>query len=138
MNKSSIAILSFALLFIVSCSRNDASYTVEDRIISTYPFSDPNPIPILTKDKRLYPYHAFVGYKESPFSSETINIDNDGYRISRNNSDKPDIYFLGGSTMFGYGSDDMNSIPSLFSKLTDDSLSVRNMGNADHSSTQSL
>ena len=50
MNKSSIAILSFALLFIVSCSRNDASYTVEDRIISTYPFSDPNPIPILTKD----------------------------------------------------------------------------------------
>tara|TARA_B100000965_G_scaffold295812_1_gene253985 strand:+ start:2182 stop:3321 length:1140 start_codon:yes stop_codon:yes gene_type:complete len=83
-------------------------------------------------------YHAFVGYKERPFSSETINIDNDGYRISRNNSDKPDIYFLGGSTMFGYGSDDMNSIPSLFSKLTDDSLSVRNMGNADHSSTQSL
>ena len=62
MNKSSIAILSFALLFVVSCSRNDASYTVEDRIISTYPFSDPNPIPILTKDKRLYPYHAFMGY----------------------------------------------------------------------------
>ena len=52
MNKTSIAILSFSILFIVSCSRNDASYTVEDRIISTYPFSDPNPIPILTKDKR--------------------------------------------------------------------------------------
>ena len=39
MNKTSIAILSFSILFIVSCSRNDASYTVEDRIISTYPFS---------------------------------------------------------------------------------------------------
>ena len=79
MNKTSIAILSFAILFIVSCSRNDASYTVEDRIISTYPFSDPNPIPILTKDKRLYPYHAFMGYssESEPQSWQVIKMEND-------------------------------------------------------------
>ena len=44
MNKTSIAILSFAILFIVSAAQ-EMMRAVEDRIISTYPFSDPNPIP---------------------------------------------------------------------------------------------
>ena len=79
MNKTLIAILSFALLFTVSCTRNDASYAIEDRIISTYPFSDPNPIPMLTKDKRLYPYHAFMGYStESEQQSwQVVKMEND-------------------------------------------------------------
>ena len=79
MNKILIVILSFVLLFTISCSRNDASYTIEDRIISTYPFSDPSPIPILTKDKRLYPYHAFMGYSsESEKQSwQVIKMEND-------------------------------------------------------------
>ena len=29
------------------------------RVLTTYPFSEPNPVPILTRDERLYPYHAF-------------------------------------------------------------------------------
>ena len=79
MNKILIAILSFFLLFTISCSRDDASYTIEDRIISTYPFSDPSHIPILTKDKRLYPYHAFMGYSsESEKQSwQVIKMEND-------------------------------------------------------------
>jgi len=32
------------------------------RSLETYPFSDPNPIPMLVKDARLYPYHSFDGY----------------------------------------------------------------------------
>ncbi|MBK9241297.1 MAG: hypothetical protein IPL75_13805 [Acidobacteria bacterium] len=31
--------------------------------IKTYGFSEPNPVPILVKDTRLYPYHAFEGYE---------------------------------------------------------------------------
>lgn len=81
-------------------------------------------------------YQSFVGFKEKQFNSETINIDEDGYRISRNNSKTPDVLFLGGSTMFGYGSNDENTIPSLFSKLTNDTLSVRNLGNGAHNSFQ--
>ena len=83
-------------------------------------------------------YHPFIGFKEKKFISENINIDEDGYRISRNNSETPDVFFLGGSTMFGYGSNDENTIPSLFSKFINDSLTVRNLGNASHNSTQNL
>ena len=83
-------------------------------------------------------YYPIVGFKEKPFSSSTINIDKNGYRISRNNSLNPDVYFLGGSTMIGYGSNDINTIPSIFAELTKDSLTVRNLGNGAHNSTQNL
>ena len=39
-----------------------ARISEEIRIIETYPFSDPNPVPILASDDRLYPYHRFEGY----------------------------------------------------------------------------
>ena len=83
-------------------------------------------------------YVPYIGYKERQLKTKNINIDSDGYRISRNNSKKPDVFFLGGSTMFGYGSNDSNTIPSIFSKLTNDSLTVRNLGNGSHTSTQNL
>lgn len=34
----------------------------EVRVLDTYPFSEPNPIPMLVRDARLYPYHTFDGY----------------------------------------------------------------------------
>ena len=40
----------------------DVSISEEMKSIKTYPFSDPNPIPMLVKDSRLYPYHSFDGY----------------------------------------------------------------------------
>ena len=40
----------------------DVSISEEMKSIKTYPFSDPNPIPMLVKDSRLYPYHSFEGY----------------------------------------------------------------------------
>ncbi|HET9065661.1 MAG TPA: DUF5107 domain-containing protein [Gemmatimonadales bacterium] len=36
------------------------------RTILTYPFSEPDRVPILVKDTRLYPYHAFDGYAHKP------------------------------------------------------------------------
>jgi len=38
----------------------------EVRTLSTYPFSEPDPIPVLTRDPRLYPYHRFDGYAATP------------------------------------------------------------------------
>ena len=83
-------------------------------------------------------YIPFVGFKEKKYTSSTINIDNSGYRLSRNQSENPDIVFLGGSTMFGYGSHDQSTIPSYVAKYLKDSFSVRNMGNSAHFSYQSL
>jgi tetratricopeptide (TPR) repeat protein len=39
-----------------------AKVTEEVRTIQTYPFSNPNPVPMLTEDSHLYPYHRFEGY----------------------------------------------------------------------------
>lgn len=55
----------FALLLFVpvrsaQAPRARVSETV--RQIPTYPFSEPNPVPILAKDTRLYPYFSFEGY----------------------------------------------------------------------------
>jgi hypothetical protein len=40
-----------------------ATITVESRDILTYPYSDPNPVPVLADGRSgLYPYHTFSGY----------------------------------------------------------------------------
>ncbi len=49
------------------------------RVITTYPFSEPNPIPILTRDVRLYPYHSFEGYARDGVQQEwkVVHLEND-------------------------------------------------------------
>ncbi|MBT4958845.1 MAG: hypothetical protein HON33_02615, partial [Flavobacteriaceae bacterium] len=48
--------------FYVSLSQNSniSEYSKE---LNTYNFSDPNPIPILTKNAKIYPYFTFDGYQ---------------------------------------------------------------------------
>ena len=47
--------------------------------ITTYEFSEPNPIPILTRDSRLYPYHSFEGYTHegTPRPWKVVTLEND-------------------------------------------------------------
>lgn len=57
---------TFLCIFVLSsCSKNSANFSIDEKIIVTYPFSDPSPIPILASDKRLYPYHKFLGYSDT-------------------------------------------------------------------------
>ncbi len=58
--KSIFAALLFA--FALPIAAQQARITEEIRSLKTYPFGDPNDIPILVKDTRLYPYHTFEGY----------------------------------------------------------------------------
>jgi hypothetical protein len=60
-------ILSAVLFAILSGSPTGTSAQAahireEVRTLETYPFSEPDPVPILTRDARLYPYHSFDGY----------------------------------------------------------------------------
>ncbi|SVC37831.1 uncharacterized protein METZ01_LOCUS290685, partial [marine metagenome] len=61
-------ILTLAVVLLAGCAEATsaqeakAKVTEEVRVIQTYPFSSPNPVPILTEDYRLYPYHRFEGY----------------------------------------------------------------------------
>ena len=51
----------------------------EVRVLETYPFSDPDPVPILASDRRLYPYHAFEGYSPTsePREWKVVKLEND-------------------------------------------------------------
>jgi tetratricopeptide (TPR) repeat protein len=57
-----------------------AKITVETRDILTYPYSDPNPVPILAERRDvIYPYHSFNGYspKGEMKKWEVIKLEND-------------------------------------------------------------
>ena len=57
----------------------DARVSEETRTLATYPFSEPNPVPILGRDARLYPYHSFEGYAATPQSLDwkVVTLEND-------------------------------------------------------------
>ena len=57
-----------------------ASITVESRDILTYPYSDPNPVPILAEGREeIFPYHSFGGYslKGQMQKWKVIKLEND-------------------------------------------------------------
>ena len=60
-----------------------SSVTEAQRTFDTYPFSDANPIPVLTQDTRLYPYHRFEGYAHQPESREwtVVTLENDWIEV---------------------------------------------------------
>lgn len=62
-------------------------------------------------------YESFVGWRRLPFRGQTITIDENGLRQTANAIDRDraqtTIAFFGGSTMWGTGVDDEQTIPSL-------------------------
>ena len=51
------------------------------KVIRTYPFSDPNPIPVVD---RIYPYFRFDGYTDTPVDKEwtAVELENDYLRVT--------------------------------------------------------
>jgi Tfp pilus assembly protein PilF len=56
-----------------------ASISEEVQNIPTYPFSDPDPTPILESDPKIYPYHKFHGYSHTMISKKwkVVKLEND-------------------------------------------------------------
>ncbi len=74
--------ISFALAIVAlsgSATSQTARISEEVRVLETYPFSEPNSVPILTRDPRLYPYHSFEGYstESEPREWKVVHLDND-------------------------------------------------------------
>lgn len=64
------------------------------------------------------PYKDYIVWRGSPFKGETVNINNKGLRLSTQSKiikNKMTYAFFGGSTMWGTGSNDENTISSIFS-----------------------
>jgi tetratricopeptide (TPR) repeat protein len=60
-----------------------ARISEERRSIGTYPFGEANPVPILTRDRRLYPYHSFEGYSTGaePRDWTVVRLENEWIEV---------------------------------------------------------
>ena len=82
MNNRNKYLLLLIIIFI-GCSDKGPKIIEETKSLKTYPFSDPNPIPILSKDRRLYPYHSFMGYSHNGFPQDwkIIKMENEHLEV---------------------------------------------------------
>jgi hypothetical protein len=65
-------------------------------------------------------YMSYIGWRREPFRGKTITLEGPyARRASVGSADaaKPSVYFFGGSTMWGTGTDDANTIPSLVTQI---------------------
>ena len=85
-------------------------------------------------------YRSYVGWRRLPFEGETIAIDDEGIRKTVQHPDVSDsstvVVFLGGSTMWGTGVNNENTIPSIFSELGQGAYRSVNLGEASYRSYQ--
>ena len=86
-------------------------------------------------------YEPFVGWKTLPYNGKTTHISKAGLRTHDTSSvasqDKQVVRFFGGSTMWGEGSDDHNTIPALFNDLNPQ-VKVFNHGQLAYNTRQEL
>jgi hypothetical protein len=65
-------------------------------------------------------YVSYIGWRREPFQGKTITLEGPYARrktVGAGDAAKPSVYFFGGSTMWGMGADDANTIPSLVTQL---------------------
>jgi hypothetical protein len=85
-------------------------------------------------------YRSYIGWRRLPYKGETININEQGIRNTPQSElateKSPLVVFLGGSTMWGTGSDDTNTIPALFAKMAHGDYRTMNLGESGYNSFQ--
>ena len=66
-------------------------------------------------------YRPFVGWRAEPYESQTVAIGSNGLRrvVQAPNASADEVWLFGGSTMWGVGSDDANTIPSQLSGIAE-------------------
>jgi hypothetical protein len=65
-------------------------------------------------------YISYIEWRREPFKGKTINLSGPyalRATVGAGESGKPSVYFFGGSTMWGTGADDANTIPSLVTQI---------------------
>ena len=72
-------------------------------------------------DRTRTSYRDFVIWRAEPYESQTITIGSDGLRRVEQapNASADEVWLFGGSTMWGVGSDDANTIPSQLSRVAE-------------------
>lgn len=90
-------------------------------------------------------YDSFAGYKEVPREGKFVNVDVNGFRHGKDqagwppNPEKVNVFVFGGSTAFGYGLPDHETIPSYLQEQLrekEGNVAVYNFGRAYYYSSQ--
>ena len=87
-------------------------------------------------------YAPFIGWKTLPYQGRTLTIQNNGFRnvvepVLADTADRLSVGFFGGSTLWGEGSPDSSTIPSLFAQKNPQ-FKVYNFGQLAFNSRQNL
>jgi len=86
-------------------------------------------------------YHSYVGLRRLPFRGELTTVDEAGLRVHpAHGGDRPDakrVGFFGGSTMWGTGSADDETIPALVDRASD-AIVTLNLAESGYTSRQDL
>jgi hypothetical protein len=83
-------------------------------------------------------YQDYTIWRRAPFKGETITINEQGHRVHGINTNQgaSQTWFFGGSSMWGYGVNDENTIPAIFEQLTN--AKAKNFGEVGYTAHQSL
>lgn len=81
--RKSLLLLCCLMLHLLPAKAQKATIKEEIKVIKTYPFSDPSPIPVLTTNPKIYPYHKFEGYSHTAKdqSWKVVSLENDYIRL---------------------------------------------------------
>lgn len=99
--------------------RNPTQYS-DQTLISLYPGWSPEDARSMLQEvwlKRPLHYEPLVEYSEAPFSGQYVNVSQEGFRKIKNqqpldSSDSVKVFVFGGSTTFGSGLPDWETVPS--------------------------
>src|SRR5687767_6314053 len=79
--KFSTCLLLLSLISEIAFAQSPSRIIEEEREIVTYPFSDPNPVPISTDSKlvKIFPYTPFEGYSKEGKKQKwkVVKLEND-------------------------------------------------------------
>jgi len=113
--------------FFIDVTANPAAMDGERRI-ATPAYTDKNSARKFFRDfaRTKAAFSSYDEMRREPFASETINIDQDGLRVTPGGPANPTrlLSLFGGSTMWGTGVDDAHTIPALVQRLYPDAAVV--------------
>ena len=115
-----IAAISYVRQFVPAHSNPVAGKYAEAKLRLAYPDKGAEEIRDLLEEtwSRPYLYEPFTQFKERPSSGRYVNVSEEGYRFSGNQAPWPPdptkftVFVFGGSTTFGYGVADHDTVPS--------------------------
>lgn len=84
-------------------------------------------------------FHPFVHYRLAPFDGVHTHMDAEGFRRTpgtRTGTIGPEVWVLGGSTVWGMGARDEGTIPAFLARALGPEVRVENLGQVGYNSTQ--